>query len=91
MAKKKAKRAAPTRACEGCGTAYHPRSAKCPKCEKPNPTLHGGGKRKKSSNGRRKAAPAGDDLEAAIKLVESAGSMAAAQAALDTISHIKSL
>ena len=90
MAKKKAKRAAPSRPCESCGTAYHPRSKACPKCGAANPTI---GQRRvvKSSNGRRKAAPAGDGLEAAIKLVESAGGMKAAQAALDTISHIKSL
>ncbi len=88
MAKKKAKRAAPTRACEGCGTPYHPRSAKCPKCEKPNPTLYGVGRKKTS---RRRGAPTDDTLGAAIDFVESAGSVAAAMAAFDTLERVKSL
>ena len=88
MAKKKAKRAAPTRACESCSTAYHPRSAKCPKCGAANPTLHSVSRKKKS--GRRGAASA-DAVVAAIDFVEQAGSLKAAQAAMDTIERIKGM
>lgn len=83
MAKKKAKRKAPTRACEGCGTPYHPRSAKCPKCGRANPTLHS----RKRKGGK---APA-EAVVAAIDFVEQAGSMKAAKAAFDRLEQIKSL
>lgn len=83
MAKKKAKRKAPTRACEGCGTHYHPRSAKCPKCGRANPTLH--------SRKRKGGKASGEAVAAAIDFVEQAGSIKAAKAAFDTIERIKGM
>lgn len=85
MAKKKAKRKAPTRACEGCGTHYHPRSGKCPKCGRANPTLHGVGKKRKGGK------VSGDAVSAAIDFVEQAGSVKAARAAFDRLEQVKSL
>lgn len=85
MAKKKAKRAAPTRACESCKTPYHPRSKACPKCGAANPTI---GPRR-FSKGRR-GANAGS-LDAAIEFVEQAGGFRAARAALEKIERIKDL
>ena len=95
MAKKKRK--GPTRACEKCGTNYHPRKLACPNCEAANPTY---GRKKKvvkkkvSKNGRRKGkrvAASGDSLNAAIKFVESAGGLKAAKAAIEQIERIKNL
>lgn len=84
MAKKKTKRAAPTRACEKCGTPYHPRSKACPKCGAPNPTI---GPRRLGPKGRGGSAP----LDAAIEFVEQAGGFRAARAALEKIERIKDL
>ncbi len=95
MAKKKLKRAAPTRTCEGCGKAYHPRKKECPKCGASNPTA---GRRRKPRKkvARRKLAssrsPNGNHaIEAAIRFVEQAGGISAATAALETIQRIKTL
>lgn len=85
MAKRKAKRAAPTRACEACKTPYHPRSKACPKCGAANPTIGRPAKR----GGRGGAS--GDQIDAAINFVEQAGSFRAARAALDKIERIKEL
>jgi hypothetical protein len=83
MAKRKAKRAAPTRACESCGTPYHPRSKACPKCGAANPTIG----QRRGPKGRGGAAP----LDAAIDFVEQAGGFRAARAALEKIERIKDL
>lgn len=83
MAKKKAKRAAPTRACESCGTPYHPRSKACPNCGAANPTI---GRRPLARRGKG-AGP----IDAAIDFVEQAGGFRAAKAALETIERIKDL
>lgn len=76
--KKKAKRKAPTRTCEGCAASYFPRSAKCPNCGRPNPVL------------TRRAVSA-DAVGAAIEFVEQAGSIKAAVTALDKIERIKGM
>jgi Rubredoxin-like zinc ribbon domain (DUF35_N) len=84
MAKKKPKRAAPTRACESCGTPYHPRSKACPNCGAANPTI---GRRLFPKRGKGAAGP----IDAAIDFVEQAGGFRAARAALETIERIKEL
>jgi hypothetical protein len=91
MAKKKAK--SPTRTCEKCGAKYHPRTAKCPKCGKPNPTAGRKAERKKAGRKTRKPAPAnaGETLDAAITFVEQAGSLNAAKAAIEKIEKIRGL
>lgn len=95
MAKKKAKRAAPTRKCESCGTAYHPRRKACPKCGAANPKAGGSRKRRSKKVATKKAAArrtgGNHSLDAAIRFVEEAGSFAAATAALETIKRIKTL
>jgi hypothetical protein len=94
MAKKTAKRAAPTRKCESCGAAYHPRRKECPKCGAANPTAGQRRKRRKKVARKRAAATrAGGNhsLDAAIRFVEEAGSIAAATAALETIKRIKTM
>ena len=87
MAKKKAKRAAPTRACEACQTPYHPRSKACPKCGAANPTI--GQRRIFPRRGRGAMDPG--QLDAAINFVEQAGGFRAAKAALEKIERIKEL
>ena len=96
MAKKKSKRAAPTRKCESCGAAYHPRRKECPKCGAANPTAGRPGKRRKKKVARKVAAVrrgsrGNHSLDAAIRFVEESGSLAAATAALETIRKIKTL
>lgn len=95
MAKKTPKRAAPTRNCENCGTAYHPRKKMCPKCEAINPTAGRPRKRKKKVNRKISATrnPSGGDhaIDAAIRFVEDAGGINAAIAALEKIQRIKTL
>ena len=88
MAKKKAKRAAPTRACEACSTPYHPRSKACPKCGAANPTI--GRRRIVPRRGGARGATAGS-IDAAINFVEEAGGFRAARAALEKIERIKEL
>ena len=89
MAKKKSKRAAPTRACEACSTPYHPRSKACPKCGAANPTI---GQRRIVPRGRgARGAVGGAPLDAAINFVEQAGGFRAARAALEKIERIREL
>ena len=95
MAKKRSKRTAPTRKCESCGTAYHPRKKECPKCGVANPTAGRPGKRRKKKVARKtlsvRRARGNQSLDAAIRFVEEAGGLAAATAALETIKRIKTL
>lgn len=95
MAKKTAKRAAPTRQCESCGAAYHPRRKACPKCGVANPTAGQPRRRKRKKVARKRVArPAAEGnhtIQAAIRFVEEAGSLSAAAAALETIRKIKAL
>jgi uncharacterized OB-fold protein len=96
MAKKTAKRAAPTRKCEECGTSYHPRRKDCPKCGAANPTAGRPRKRRKKVTRRnaassRRSASRNHPIDAAIRFVEEAGGMNAATAALETIRRIKTL
>lgn len=95
MAKKTAKRAAPTRTCEDCGASYHPRRKACPNCGAANPTA--GKPRKRRKKVARKVAATSriasrnHPIDAAIRFVEEAGGINAATAALDTIRRIKTL
>lgn len=96
MAKKKAKRAAPTRKCEECGTSYHPRRKACPKCGAANPTAGRPRKRRKKVARRvavasRRSASRNNPIDAAIRFVQEAGGINAATTALDTIRKIKTL
>lgn len=92
MAKKKStKRAAPTRKCESCGKAYHPRRKDCPKCGAANPKAGQPRKRRRKNVVRKKATGGENTLDAAIRFVEEAGSLAAATAALERIKRIKTL
>jgi ribosomal protein L37E len=101
MAKKGTK--APSRPCEKCGKAYHPRKAECPWCGTANPTARkkGGAVRSVSANprlpgrprkGQGQAAPVnGNALKAAILFVQDAGGFDAAKAALNEIETIRNL
>jgi Rubredoxin-like zinc ribbon domain (DUF35_N) len=85
MARKKAKRKGPKRACESCGALYHPRAKACPKCGAANPVFEG--TRWKRGGKAGDASP----LEAAVEFVEQAGSIKAARAAMDRIEQIRGL
>jgi uncharacterized OB-fold protein len=91
MAKKKARKA-PTRTCESCGAAYHPRKSSCPKCGAANPTA---GRRKavKRAAARKKGARVAtvDTLGAAVSFVSKVGGLKNAKAAIARIEEIKGL
>lgn len=78
----KAKRAAPTKPCPGCGAIVHARIGKCKKCghvfetAAPKPRIRSGS----------------DDLtDATVTFVKAAGSLEQAQAALRRLDRIMSL
>ena len=91
MAENKMKRAAPTRACESCGTSYFPRRKACPKCGAPNPTSGG----RPSESRRSQAAAGATPIDAAIQsveqFVEQCGGLKAAKDALERIERINEL
>ncbi len=99
MAKKGTK--APSRPCEKCGRAYHPRKAECPWCGTANPTARkkGGAIKSVSANPRLAGRPRkgqadlvnGNALRAAILFVQDAGGFEAAKAALNEIETIRNL
>lgn len=91
MAKKKARKA-PTRTCEACGAAYHPRKSTCPKCGAANPTA-GRTTRRKRVTARKKGARGGtvDTLDAAVSFVTKVGGLKNAKSAIARIEEIKGL
>lgn len=84
MAKKKPKRLPPTRECESCGTAYHPRAKACPKCGAVNPRFEITPAQRARESGR-------SDIELAIEFVEKSGGLRAARQAMETVEQIQKL
>ena len=87
MAKKKAARKAPERACEKCGKGYHPRKTTCPHCGAANPTYRA--VRTQAPKKSAKKAAAAGDLNTAVEFVAALGGLDEAQAALNTLKSIK--